>query len=201
MVDVNGFNKRGVMMAMYKFEGIETKNLILRRFRESDIKRFYAYRNHPEIRRYVGEGWCDCTYDKAKEFIKEQAVAEPKNAKQWFQVAIEKKSDNELIGDMGMYTPGENENQIQMFVTIAPDYQQEGFAEEAIKAALDYIFENLDVEQVIAIIDIRNRAAVNLLERLDFHRHGEFTTGEEVDGEDITEHLFTMIKDQWVKSG
>ena len=186
-------------MARYEFDGIETKNLILRRFRESDIKRFYAYRNHPEIRRYVGEGWCDCTIEKAKEFIKEQATAEPKKSKQWFQIAIEGKSRKELIGDLGIYSRGSDENQVQMFVTIAPDYQQEGFAEEAIEAALGYVFKNLDVEQVIAIIDIRNHAAAKLLERLEFQRHGDFTTSEEVDGEDITEHLYTFSKKQWVK--
>ncbi len=183
-------------MERYQFKGIETKNLILRRFKESDIKRFYAYRNHPEIRRYVGEGWCDCTYEKAKVFIKEQSGAELKTPKQWFQIAIERKSDKELIGDLGIYTPEPAEKQVQMFVTIAPDSQQEGFALEAAKAALDYVFDNLDLEQVIAIIDIRNRAAVNLLERLKFEKHGDFTTNEEVDGEDITEHLFTITKEQ-----
>jgi len=186
-------------MASYKFDGIETKNLILRRFKESDIKRFYAYRNHPELRRYVGEGWCDCTLEKAKKFIKEQATAEPIKPKQWFNIAIEKKISEELIGDLGFYTQDSEDTQIQLFVTIAPDYQQEGFALEAMGAAMEYVFKYLDVEQVIAIIDIRNRAAVNLLERLEFKRHGDFTTGEVVDGEDITEHLFTITKNQWLK--
>lgn len=186
-------------MARYEFDGIETKNLILRRFRESDIKRFYAYRNHPEIRRYVGEGWCDSTLEKAKGFIKEQATAEPKKPKQWFQIAIENKSTKELIGDLGIYTQKADDNQIQLFVTIAPDYQQEGFAEEAIEAALDYVFKNLDVEQVIAIIDIRNHSAVKLLENLKFEIHGDFTTGEEVDGEDITEHLYTFSKNSGLR--
>jgi len=186
-------------MPGYVFSRIETKNLILRRFKESDVKKFYAYRNHPEIRRYVGEGWCDCTYEKAKEFIKAQATAEPKKPKQWFQIAIEEKSHNELIGDLGMYTRGEDEDQIQVFITIAPDFQQEGFAEEATKAVLNFVFENLDVEQVIAITDIRNHGAVKLLEGLKFEKHGDFTTNEKVDGEDITEHLFCITKGKWTK--
>lgn len=199
VVFLTALQKGVVMMARYEFDGIETKNLILRKFKESDIKKFYAYRNHPEIRRYQGEGWCDCTLEKAKEFIKEQATMEPRKPKQWFSIAIERKSTNELIGDLGIYTQGSEDTQIQMFVTITPEYQKEGYALEAMEATLDYVFEKLDVDQVIAIIDIRNRAAVKLLERLKFEIHGDFTTGEEIDGEDITEHLFTITKNQWVK--
>lgn len=186
-------------MAMYKFEEIETKHLILRRFKETDVKNFYAYRNHPEIRRYKGEGWCDCTLEKAREFIKEQAIVEPIKPNQWFNIAIEKKSNNQLIGDLGFYTQASEDNQMQLLVTIAPDYQKEGFALEAMTAAIEYVFIIMDVEQVIAIIDIRNRAAVNLLESLGFEKHGDFTTGEVVDGEDTTEHLFAITKNHWMK--
>lgn len=193
-------NKKGAeIMVRYEFERMETKNLILRRFKESDIKRFYTYRNHSEIRRYIGEGWCDCTLAKAKEFIKEQGTSQPRIPKQWFQIAIEEKSRKELIGDLGLYYRESDENQVQIFITIASDYQHEGFAEEAIEATLNYVFQNLDMERVIAIIDMRNYAAVKLLERLEFQRHGDFTTNEEVDGEDITEHLYTLSKKQWAK--
>ncbi|NBG87896.1 GNAT family N-acetyltransferase [Isachenkonia alkalipeptolytica] len=185
-------------MARYEFDGIETKNLILRRFKESDIKRFYTYRNHPEIRRYKGEGWCDCTFEKAKKFIREQAGAEPQKSNKWFQMAIELKSRGELIGDLGIYISDSDEWKAQIFVTIAPDYQQEGFAEEAATAGLNYAFSNLDVEEMVAIIDTRNQPAVSLLENLAFERQGDFTTNEEVDGEDRTEHLFTLGKEQWI---
>ena len=104
-----------------------------------------------------------------------------------------------MIGDLGIYTRDYDDKQVQMFVTVAPDYQQEGYGEEAIEGALDFVFKELGVEQVIAIIDIRNHGAVKLLERLDFRKHGDFTTNEEIDGEDITEHLFSLSKKQWRK--
>ncbi len=180
------------------FEMIETKNLILRRFREADYESFYDYRNDPEIRRYTGEGWCDCTLEKAKKFIQEQTTAEPGKPKQWFQIAIELKSTGELVGDLGIYTWGPDENHTQIFITIAPDFQQEGFAQEALEAALDYVFKILGVDQVIAITDIRNRAAINLLESLEFESHGDFKTNEEIEGENKTEHLFIIDKKAWL---
>lgn len=190
--------QKGVEIMKRLFEKIETKNLILRRFRNTDYESFYDYRNDPEIRRYTGEGWCDCTLEKAKKFIEEQTTADPGKPKQWFQIAIELKSTGELIGDLGIYTWDPNENHTQLFITIAPPFQQGGFAQEALEAALDYVFKILDVEQVIAITDIRNRAAINLLENLEFESHGDFKTSEEIEGGVKTEHLYMIDKKAWL---
>ncbi len=192
----NGWYKGVGMMTSNKFENIETDNLILRKFKKEDLEDFYHYRNEPEIRRYKGEGWCDCTLEKAKEFIDQQKNAEPGKPKHWFQVAIELKSNNELIGDLGMYTL-EEEKTAQMIIAIAPEYLQEEFGLEATKALLNYIFNELDIIQVDFIADERNRAAMNLMEYLRLEKQGGFTTNEEADGEDKTEHFFTVTKEQW----
>gem|GEM_PF-1271698 len=184
------------VMIKQRFNRIETENLVLRRFKDTDADEFYSYRTNPEIRRYQGEGWCDCTYEKAEKFIQEQKIIEPGTPKKWFHVAIELKSNGDLIGDLGIYTSSFNKTQIR--IVISPDYQDEGYAVEAIEAALDYTFKELDIDEVIAITDIRNSQSVNLLQKLNFQKHGNFVNTGDGEGIFTSEHLFVMPKEEWL---
>jgi RimJ/RimL family protein N-acetyltransferase len=70
--------------------------------------------------------------------------------------------------------------------TIAPRFQRQGYAGEAIGRMLDHLFAERGLRRVSAECDARNEASVRLLERLGFRRErhlrastwskGEWTT-------------------------
>lgn len=79
---------------------IESERLILRRFKDSDLAPFGAYRNDPEVARY--QAWDSCDEQEAVAFIREMESAQADVPGEWFQFAIESKKTGALIGDCAL---------------------------------------------------------------------------------------------------
>jgi hypothetical protein len=72
------------------------RRLILRRFEDSDLTPFVAYRNDPEVARY--QGWDSCDEQEAKALIREMGAARVGVPGEWFGFAIDSKATGVLIG-------------------------------------------------------------------------------------------------------
>lgn len=55
---------------------------------------------------------------------------------------------------------------------LHPDYWGQGFAAEAVGAAVDHVFATRDLDELTADVDPENAASIRLLERLGFVRTG-----------------------------
>lgn len=69
------------------------------------------------------------------------------------QIAICKKDTGEVIGDCGVRLLSNDSCEVEIGYTIAPTYQGKGFAIEAVKAVIDYIFNILHKNRVYAFVD------------------------------------------------
>jgi RimJ/RimL family protein N-acetyltransferase len=148
----------------------QTKRLTLRRFEESDVATFYAYRSDYDVSRY--QGWQATTLDEARDFITEQQLGQLDTPGKWFQVAIAHRESQTLIGDIGLCLIDAHSADIGF--TLAPNWQGRGFATEAVHALMRSLFQNSTVEILLATVDTRNKKSIALLERLDFkHKRTE----------------------------
>ena len=91
-----------------------------------------------------------------------------------FQFTIILADENRLIGDMGISFTNHNNMQAELGCTLHKDYQKKGYATEALKAIVDYLFGTLDKHRIIASVDPRNTASIQLIERLGFRKEAHF---------------------------
>jgi RimJ/RimL family protein N-acetyltransferase len=82
------------------------------------------------------------------------------------QIAIAEKQDNLLVGDIGILVYLENPTTVEIGFTLDRKAQGKGYAQEAIQALIDFLFDFEGINQVIAITDVRNQPSINLLTRL-----------------------------------
>jgi len=183
-------------MSDIKFCSIETDRLFLRRFKETDVEIFYKYRTNPQVSLYEGDVWINYTFEQAVEFVKEQINFEPGIQDTWFQIAIELKDNNELIGDCAIHTLPQDINQVEIGITIKPMYQNKGFGTEAVKSLLSYIFNVLNMHRAIAITDVRNENSNQLLEKIGMRKEGHFLKNVFNKGEYTDEYLFALLKEE-----
>jgi len=182
-------------MSYEKFSNIETERLILRKFKESDVAAFFKYRSNPEVALY--QGWEDYKFQQATEFIVEQMNFEPNIEDTWFQIAIELKESRLLVGDCAIHTLKQDINQVEIGFTLEPMYHNMGFAGEAIKCLLGYIFTVLKKHRVIAITDVRNKNSIKLLEKVGMRREGHFIKNAWYKGEYTDEYEYAMLREEY----
>jgi RimJ/RimL family protein N-acetyltransferase len=184
-------------MSEVVFTRIESERLWIRRFNDSDLAPFMAYRNDPEVARY--QSWDSCDEQEARAFIREMESARAGVLGEWFQFAIESKETQELIGDCALRVDEEEPYRAEIGFTLAREYQGRGFASEAISRLLDYAFNALGLHRVVAIADCRNVPSVALLERVGMRREGQFLENVWFKGGWADEYLYAVLKDEWLQ--
>jgi len=146
------------------FKQIQTRRLILRQLTLADREAFFAYRSLPEVYQY--QGWAPKDISEADIFLKTNETLLPNVPDTWLQWAICLKSGL-LAGDLGMHFSADG-YQAEIGYTLSPCFQGNGYAGEAVEAALAYLFNELHKYRVTASVDPRNQSSIRLLEKLNF---------------------------------
>ena len=178
------------------FTRLESERLILRRFTDSDLVPFLAYRNDPEVARY--QAWESCTEQEATAMIEELKSLQPGVPGEWFQFPIELKETGALVGDCALKVEQDG-RQAEIGFTLSREHQGKGYASEAISRLLDYAFGDLGLHRVVAITDIVNEPSIALLERLGMRREGHFVRNAWFKGRWTSEYLYAVLEDEWLR--
>jgi RimJ/RimL family protein N-acetyltransferase len=175
---------------------LETDRLILRTFRPEDLDAFLAYRNDPLVA--LHQSW-DLPYSRKQgmAFVDEMTKAIPGEAGVWFQIAIELKATGAMIGDCVFCRLKEDVRQAEIGFSLAYAYQRQGYASEAIRRLLDYLFHELELHRVRAICDVENRASARLLERVGMRREAHFIESFWIKGRWSSEYWYAILRREW----
>jgi RimJ/RimL family protein N-acetyltransferase len=178
---------------------LETPRLIIRQFCESDLEPFVAYRNDPEVYRY--QGWkTPYLREDAADFITRLRSNNLGMPGEWMQLAIECKDSGEMVGDIAFHVIRSNPRQAYLGYTLARSAWGQGYASEAARKTLDYLFRVLDLHRVIADCDVDNAASIRLLERLGFRREAHYIESFWFENENRwgSEYLYAILQHEWI---
>lgn len=88
------------MNANHSFQ-LQTDRLIIRQVQPKDADAIFIYRSNAEVNRY--QGWIPATIQDVHHFLAHKVSRKINVPDTWVQVVMIKKSNNELIGDMGIH--------------------------------------------------------------------------------------------------
>lgn len=189
------------MMPDTAFTELVSQRVKLRRFRPGDAAAFAAYRSDPAVARY--QGW-DAPYSlrQAEQFTAELATADPDTPGSWFQFAIAGLADDSvLLGDCGAGVQLDDPRQVEIGFTLAPAHQGHGYAAEAVRLLLGYLFGPLGKHRVFATCDPRNAASARLLRRSGFRQEGHHRQSTWAKGEWADDLTFAILAGEWHQGG
>ena len=151
---------------------IETERLILRDWSEGDIGPFMDHTNTPAVMRWLGGVRSEAEQQQAIGRI--MGWQKERGFTFW---AVERKADGELLGFCGLKiadTPGSPiEGMHEIGWRLREDVWGQGYAREAATASLDFAFDTLGAERVVAITFAPNEPSWGLMERLGMTRRPE----------------------------
>lgn len=147
---------------------IETGRLRLRTLHETDAKRLFTIFSNADVLRHYG-----MEPHKSVEQTEQMLAGMIEGTKDGsvIRFGIVKTDTSELIGTIGFHNFALRHRRAEVGYEIHPDYWRNGYATEALQAALTYAF-SLDIERIGAIVYIENIASQRMLERNGFLREG-----------------------------
>lgn len=172
----------------------ETERLIIRKLRAGDLDDFHAYRSDPVVCLY--QGYEPSTREQCRAYIAQQRDVEFGTAHQWAQLGIELKSENKLIGDIGL-KPEHDPRIVEFGISMSRDHQGQGLASEALAAVFDHLFTEKEVHRIIALMDAGNSNMSGLAERLGLRREGHYIQAFFDNGEWRDEYFYALLEEEW----
>lgn len=177
------------------FQLIETERLLLRRLGKADAEDFYAYRSQKDVQKF--QSFAPKSWEEIEAFL-DKTTESVNVANTWFQVAVCLKEDNKLIGDIGIHFT-EDELQTEIGYTFSPQHHNKGYAIEAVRAVLGYLFENLKKHRVYASVDPLNLRSIHLLEKLAMRKEAHFVKSYRLEDGWADDVIYAMLEEEWAE--
>ena len=148
---------------------LESDRLNLRAFRDSDIDALYAIYSDPRVMRYWSyPAWTETT--QAEAYL--QRVRQASVSEGVFPWAVARLDDDVLIGTTTLWHIDVANSRAEIGYALASALWGQGYAQEALRLALTFAFDILQLRRIEADVDPRNVASCRLLERVGFTREG-----------------------------
>lgn len=144
---------------------ISSPSLRLRPITEGDVEALHHHWTDAAVRRYL---WDDeiITRDLVDDLVDRSRRLFSERGYGLWRIDREQ---GVFVGCAGFWEFHEPP-QLELVVSIAPEHQRRGWATEAATMLMDYGFETLGIEQVLASTDAPNQASLRLIDRLGFER-------------------------------
>lgn len=180
------------------FEKIATQRLALRELELSDAQRILEYRSRPEVARF--QSWGSQSVEEIESHIRGLSEIQPGTAGAWYQVGIILVGSSELIGDCGFQVLSSEPRQAEFGITLSEEFQGQGYATEALRTLVDYLFVKLGKHRVFGSVDPRNVRSMRLMQRVGMRQEAHFVKSLWFKGEWVDDVIFAMLANEWESS-
>jgi len=145
---------------------IRTERLVLRQFESGDAKAAAYNSQRPVVAHFMSDMVLP-DEDSALKWINwlngRFSIKEP-----FIVFAIELLETNVCIGFIGIAPKQEIDNEIEIVFSIADEYHGKGYATEAGKAIINWVFEKCRPDYLVALVKPDNKASGSVIEKLGF---------------------------------
>lgn len=150
------------------FQSLETERLILRQLTMDDKEFIFRHFSDPEVCRYFDQEPFT-TAEEAQELIEWYARPDKDPWRRW---GIVIKDDGMLIGTCGYHKWDRRHMRVEIGYDLYKDHWNHGYMTEALKALIDFCFDNLKVNRIEALVHPENSRSIKLLTKYGFREEG-----------------------------
>jgi ribosomal-protein-alanine N-acetyltransferase len=144
---------------------IETDRLILKEIDESNVEDILKIRSNEVINQYVKRIPPKTNYD-ALDFI--LTIKKRTQNNETFYWGISQKDNPGLIGTICLWKFSEDRKEAEVGYELLPDCHRKGIMSEALNAVLNYGFNELNLQEILAFTNKFNENSKGLLLKHDF---------------------------------
>ena len=150
------------------FPNISTMRLTLRKMNDDDKKAIFALRSDKNVSEFIDRPIAD-SIDDAWEYIEMINAGIEQN--KWILWGITFKDSSELIGTICLWNFSKEQSKGEVGYELLPIYQGKGIMQEALRAVIEFGFEDLKLQIIEGIVDEKNKKSIQLLEKHQFFKN------------------------------
>ena len=174
----------------HPFQNLETERLLLRRINKNDADEVLALRGNPEIMKYIPRP-LPKTKEEALEHI---AMIEYKIVNNiGINWGITIKGNDKIIGIIGHYRIQPENHRAEIGYMSLPEYNGKGYITEAIKAVVEYGFNQMNLHSIEAVIDPDNTASEKVLQKNGFVKEAHILENELWEGKFWDTVIYSLL--------
>jgi ribosomal-protein-alanine N-acetyltransferase len=172
------------------FPIIETERLILRRKILADAPDFFIMRSNAEAMKYICKPLHTSVKDSETMILR---INEMINCNDGIAWAITLKNQPNLIGSISFHRIEKEHYRAEIGYMLLPTYWKQGFISEAIKAIIDFGFNELKFHSIEAHIDPRNIGSEKTLQKFDFVKEAHFKENYFYNGQFLDTAVYSLL--------
>ena len=111
--------------------------------------------------------------------------------------AVRRTDDDALLGRVCYFDLNPRNRAVEIGYFIGPEYLRNGYAYEAMKLLLNYLFNKLGLNKATAQTGEFNKASIALLKKLGFKRDGRLRQHHKLDGRMYYDLLYSILADEF----
>lgn len=178
---------------------ITTERLALRYFEKSDLEDVIAYYSLPEVQRYLD--W------KARDRVEVKAALDAMAAQRrlnrpgdTFTLAVVRRSDDVMMGQVSLRWTDATAAQSELRFVFNPMFRRQGYATEAVKAALDLGFDHFSFHRIFARCGADNQRSARLMKSIGMRLEAHYREHALFQGDWDEELHFAILDREWGRS-
>ncbi|MFV8376102.1 GNAT family N-acetyltransferase [Flavobacterium sp. LB1P71] len=172
------------------FPNLETERLLLRRIDANDVNEIFALRSNSETMKYIPRPLVKTTEDALEHIAMIDAKIETNEGINW---AITLKDDPKLIGLIGHYRIKPEHFRAEIGYMLLPEFNGKGIIPEAVKEAIRYGFEVMQLHSIEAIIHPENFGSEKVLQKSGFVKEAHLKENEFYDGRFLDTVIYSIL--------
>lgn len=152
---------------MRENKNLETGRVRLVDFAEDDLEIYREWFLESDPERQTCRPLGELSLEKMIDRFHERFVSDTAR-----HFAVRRIDDNRFLGRVTYFDHNIRNRAVEIGFLIGPVFRQKGYAQEAVTVLLDHLFNELDINKVMAQTGEFNAAAVSLLKKLHFKQDG-----------------------------
>ncbi len=175
-------------------QAIKTYRLTLRKIELADAEMmFNNWANDDEVSRYMR--WATHkNVDETKAIIQNWLNGYKENNRYHWGICLD---NGEMIGSVGIMITAEYDFKAEVGYCIGRKWRSQGYTSEAVKAAIDYMFKNTDIERIEAYHSVQNPASGRVMVKSGMQHEG-FARHKYRNRDGFQDcELYGIVRDEW----
>jgi [ribosomal protein S5]-alanine N-acetyltransferase len=171
------------------FPQLQTKRLLLDRFRPEDQNFVFSALSHPDVIRHYGVEYHSLEATKEQMDYFENLYLQKMGI--WWKIAD--KENGTPLGGIGMNNYQMVYNRAEIGYWLLPHYWGRGIISEAMKVMTDYLFREWGLHRLEGVVEEGNSNSSRVLERAGFVYEGTLRDCELKKGKYISLMMFSLL--------